>query len=90
MSHEEDEEVCRFTVNKVAGRVPVIAGSGSNSTETMLNKSLQFERCGADVDNLQSGMKKLSTVITDAAGGSDSAAEKLSAVGLSIEDLNGK
>ncbi|MDD6313335.1 MAG: 4-hydroxy-tetrahydrodipicolinate synthase [Firmicutes bacterium] len=48
MSHEEDEEVCRFTVNKVAGRVPVIAGSGSNSTETMLNKSLQFERCGAD------------------------------------------
>ena len=48
MSHEEDEEVCRFTVNKVAGRVPVIAGSGSNSTETMLNKSLQFVRCGAD------------------------------------------
>ena len=35
-------------------------------------------------------MKKLSTVITDAANGSDSAAEKLSAVGLSIEDLNGK
>lgn len=49
-----------------------------------------FERCGADVDNLQSGMKKLSTVITGAANGSDSAAEKLSAVGLSIEDLNGK
>lgn len=29
-------------------------------------------------------------MITDAASGSDSAAEKLSAVGLSIEDLNGK
>jgi phage-related protein len=35
-------------------------------------------------------MKTLSGVITDAANGSDSAAEKLSAVGLSIEDLNGK
>lgn len=49
-----------------------------------------FQRCGADVNNLQTGMKKLSGVITDAAGGSDSAAQKLSAVGLSIEDLNGK
>lgn len=35
-------------------------------------------------------MKKLSTVITDAAAGSDSATEKLAAVGLSIEDLYGK
>ena len=48
-----------------------------------------FSRCGADVDNLRSGMKTLSTVITDAGNGSASAAEKLSAVGLSIEDLNG-
>lgn len=49
-----------------------------------------FDRCGANVDNLQTGMKKLSTVITDATNGSSSAAEKLSAVGLSIDDLNGK
>lgn len=49
-----------------------------------------FQRCGADVNNLQTGMKKLSGVITDAASGSDSAAEKLAAVGLSIDDLNGK
>lgn len=49
-----------------------------------------FQRCGADVNNLQTGMKKLSGVITDAASGSASAAEKLAAVGLSIEDLNGK
>ena len=60
------------------------------SAESYQKWDYVFERCGADVDNLQSGMKKLSTVITDAAGGSDSAAEKLSAVGLSIEDLNGK
>lgn len=60
------------------------------STESYQKLGYVFERCGADVNNLQSGMKKLSTVITDAAAGSDSATEKLAAVGLSIEDLNGK
>ncbi len=48
MSHEEDDTVCEFTVKRVAGRIPVICGSGSNSTETMLEKSLSFERLGAD------------------------------------------
>lgn len=42
------------------------------------------------MNNLQTGMKKLATVVTDAAEGSDSATEKLAAVGLSIEDINGK
>ena len=35
-------------------------------------------------------MKKLSGVIVDAANGSSSAADKLAAVGLTIDDLNGK
>ena len=48
MSHEEDDEVCKFVVDRVAGRVPVIAGSGSNSTQTMLEKSLSFQKMGAD------------------------------------------
>ena len=48
MSHEEDDAVCEYTVKRVAGRVPVIAGSGSNSTQTMLEKSLSFEKLGAD------------------------------------------
>lgn len=48
MSHEEDDEVCAYTVRRVAGRTPVIAGSGSNCTETMLEKSLRFEKLGAD------------------------------------------
>ena len=60
------------------------------SAESYQEWGYVFERCGADVNNLQTGMKKLSTVITDAASGSDSAAEKLAAVGLSIEQLNGK
>ena len=47
-SREEDDAVCRFAVERVAGRVPVIAGSGSNSTRTMLEKSLRYQRLGAD------------------------------------------
>ena len=48
MTHEEDDEVCRFAVERVAGRVPVIAGSGSNCTQTMLEKSISYERLGVD------------------------------------------
>ena len=48
MSHEEDNAVCEYTVKRVAGRIPIIAGSGSNSTQTMLEKSLSYERLGAD------------------------------------------
>lgn len=48
MSHEEDDAVCEFVVKRVAGRVPVIAGSGSNCTQTMMEKSLSFEKLGAD------------------------------------------
>ncbi|MDO5532086.1 4-hydroxy-tetrahydrodipicolinate synthase [Sutterella sp.] len=48
MTHEEDNAVCEFTVKRVAGRIPVICGSGSNDTQTMLEKSLSFERLGAD------------------------------------------
>lgn len=46
-----------------------------------------FERSGADVNNLQMGMKTLSAVVTDAANGSESSAKKLSAIGVSIEEI---
>ena len=48
MSHDENAAVCKFTVEKVAGRVPVIAGSGSNNTSAMLEKSLEDQQLGAD------------------------------------------
>ena len=48
MTHEEDLAVCKFVIEQVAGRVPVIAGSGSNCTQTMLEKSLAYEEAGAD------------------------------------------
>ena len=48
MSHEEDLEICRCSVERVAGRVPVIASSGSNSTQTVIEKSLDLQAAGAD------------------------------------------
>ena len=60
------------------------------SAESYQEWGYVFERSGADVNNLQMGMKTLSGVITDAGNGSSSAAEKLTAVGLSVKDLSGK
>ncbi len=48
LSHEECHELCRFAVEKAAKRIPIIAGSGSNSTQTMLEKSLEYQALGAD------------------------------------------
>ncbi|MDN0068405.1 4-hydroxy-tetrahydrodipicolinate synthase [Collinsella ihumii] len=48
MTHEEDNDVVRFVVEHAAGRIPVIAGSGSNCTQTMLEKSLAYQQLGAD------------------------------------------
>jgi len=48
MTHEEDDAVLSKVIEAAAGRVPVIAGTGSNSTQTMLEKSLRAEKLGAD------------------------------------------
>ena len=48
MSHEEDASVVAHTVKVVNGRVPVIVGSGSNSTATQLEKSIEYQNMGAD------------------------------------------
>ena len=48
LTHEEHLEAIRFTVEHVAGRVPVIAGTGSNCTETAIYLSTEAEKYGAD------------------------------------------
>lgn len=48
LSPEERKEVVRFTVEKVAGRVPVIAGTGTNNTEHVLEYTRSACDCGAD------------------------------------------
>ena len=48
MTHEEDDAVLRTVIETAAGRVPVIAGTGSNCTQTMVEKSQRAQRLGAD------------------------------------------
>ena len=48
LSYEEHEQIVRRCVEHVAGRVPVIAGTGSNDTKNALKLSNDAERAGAD------------------------------------------
>jgi 4-hydroxy-tetrahydrodipicolinate synthase len=48
LSHEEQIGVIRYTVERVAGRVPVIAGAGSNSTREAVSLTLHAKEAGAD------------------------------------------
>ena len=48
LSHEEHLAVIKFCVEKVAGRIPVIAGTGSNCTETAIYLSQEAEKFGVD------------------------------------------
>lgn len=48
MTHEEHLETIRYTVEKVNKRIPVIAGTGSNCTETAIYLSKEAEKMGAD------------------------------------------
>ena len=48
LSHEEHIEVIRYCVEVVNGRIPVVAGTGSNCTETAVYLSQEAEKAGAD------------------------------------------
>lgn len=48
MDHEEHVEAIKYAVEKVAGRVPVIAGTGSNDTNYCVTLSKKAEELGAD------------------------------------------
>lgn len=48
MTDEEHISAIKYCVEKVAGRVPVIAGTGSNCTREAINISKQAEAVGAD------------------------------------------
>jgi len=48
LSHEEHVQVIRFVAERVAGRVPVIAGTGSNDTAYSLELSQEAKNVGAD------------------------------------------
>lgn len=48
LTHEEHIEVIRYCVEKTAGRIPVIGGTGSNCTETAVYLSREAEKAGVD------------------------------------------
>ena len=48
LSHEEHERVVEITVDQVKGRVPVLAGTGSNNTAEAVRLTAHAKRAGAD------------------------------------------
>lgn len=48
MTHEEDDAVVECAMKVINHRVPLIAGSGSNDTRTMLEKSMKYANMGVD------------------------------------------
>jgi 4-hydroxy-tetrahydrodipicolinate synthase len=48
LTHEEHRQVVEWCIEQAKGRVPVIAGSGSNSTREAIELSQHAEKAGAD------------------------------------------
>lgn len=48
LTHEEHLAVIKYAVEKVNHRVPVVAGTGSNATDTAIYLSTEAEKYGAD------------------------------------------
>lgn len=48
LSHEEQKKCIQFVVERVAGRVPVIPGTGSNNTPAAIELTQWAQVCGAD------------------------------------------
>lgn len=48
LTHEEHIDVIAYCVKQVNGRIPVVAGTGSNCTQTAVYLSVEAERAGAD------------------------------------------
>ena len=77
LSHEEHDLVVETVVKAAAGRVPVMAGAGSNSTAESIRLAQSAEKAGADAilvvtpyynKPTQAGLKAHFTAIHDACG----------------------
>ena len=89
LSHEEHDEAIEITVAEAAGRVPVIAGAGSNNTLEAVRLAKHAEKVGADAVLIvspyynkptQAGLKAHFTAI----------ANELSSIPLIIYDIPGR
>ena len=48
LSHGEHEKVIELCISEAKGKIPVIAGTGSNSTEEAISLTKHAEKVGAD------------------------------------------
>jgi 4-hydroxy-tetrahydrodipicolinate synthase len=48
LSHDEHEKVVEWCIDQAKGRVPVVAGAGSNSTKEAVSLAKHAEKAGAD------------------------------------------
>lgn len=89
LSHEEHDKVIEITVTEAAGRVPVIAGAGSNNTLEAVRLAKHAEKVGADAVLIvspyynkptQQGLKAHFTAV----------ANELSSIPLIIYDIPGR
>lgn len=75
MTFEERHQTVQYCIDHVAGKIPVIVGTGTNCTATTIRESLLAEECGADALLLitpyynkctQSGLINHFTAVADA------------------------
>ena len=48
LSHDEHQKVIELCINESKGKIPVIAGTGSNSTKEAISLTKHAEKAGAD------------------------------------------
>lgn len=48
LTWDEIEELVKFVVKQVNGRIPVIVGTGSNCTQTSIDATKRMEKCGIE------------------------------------------
>src|SRR6202167_3308621 len=77
LSHDEHREVVEWCVDQASGRVPIVAGAGSNSTKEAIDLAKHAEQAGADAvlvvtpyynKPTQEGMYQHFKAINDAVG----------------------
>lgn len=74
---------------KAGAELDDMANRTGVSVEQLSRLSYAADQTGTNIGAVEKGMRKLSKTVVDAAGGSETAAEALEAVGLSAKDLQG-
>ena len=68
LTHEEHRRAVDICIDEARGRVPVIAGAGSNNTGEAIELARHAERSGADNKPTQEGLYQHFKAVNDANG----------------------